>query len=128
MNAKNYDFDVINTVAIWLEDGPGGIQNDLEDWKIGEKDEKKMLFYKEKNYISKHQDLRQDILKMFHNHKIIRECKHRTQKSSLIPRWLSLITTLHLYTTCVGTYILMWLVQSGYRVSRDSKNRRVMWR
>ena len=30
------------------------------------------------------------------------------------------------YTTCVGTYILMWLVRSGHRVSKDSKNRRVM--
>ena len=71
-NAKDYDFDVTNAIAILLEEGPTGIRNNLEDWKIEEKDGKKILFYKGKNYIPKNQDLRQDILKMFHDHKTAR--------------------------------------------------------
>ena len=67
-NAKDYDFDITNAIAILLEEGPTGIRSDLEDWKIDEKDEKKILFYKGKNYVPKDQDLRQDILKMFHDH------------------------------------------------------------
>ena len=57
-NAKDYDFDVTNAITILLEEGPMGIRNDLEDWKIEEKDRKKILFYKGKNYIPKDQDLR----------------------------------------------------------------------
>ena len=56
-NAKDYDFDVTNAIAILLEEGPTGIWNDLEDWKIEEKDGKKILFYKGKNYVPKDQDL-----------------------------------------------------------------------
>ena len=56
-NAKDYDFDVTNAIAILLEEGPTGIQSNLEDWKIEEKDSKKILFYKGKNYVPKDQDL-----------------------------------------------------------------------
>ena len=56
-NAKDYDFDITNAIAILLEDGPTGIRNDLEDWKIEEKDGKKILFYKGKNYVPKDQEL-----------------------------------------------------------------------
>ena len=56
-NAKDYDFNVTNVIAILLEEGSTGIQNDLEDWKIEEKDGKKILFYKGKNYVPKDQDL-----------------------------------------------------------------------
>ena len=68
-NAKDYDFDVTNAIAILLEEGPSGIRSDLDDWKIEEKDGKKILFYKGKNYIPKDQDIQQDIFKMFHDHK-----------------------------------------------------------
>ena len=60
---------VTNAIAILLEEGPSGIQNDLKDWEIEEKDRKKILFPKGKNYILKDQDLQQDILQMFHDHK-----------------------------------------------------------
>ena len=56
-NAKDYDFNVTNAIAILLEEGPTGIRSDLEDWKIEEKDRKKILFYKGKNYVLKDQDL-----------------------------------------------------------------------
>ena len=39
-----------------------------------------------------------------------RPAKCKTQESSVIPGWLSSMTTLHLYTTCMRTYTLMWLV------------------
>ena len=67
-NAKDYDFDVTNAIAILLEEGPTGIRSNLEDWEIEEKDGKKILFYKGKNYVPKDQDLQRDILKMFHDH------------------------------------------------------------
>ena len=41
-NAKDYDFDVTNTIAILLEEGPSG-QSNLEDWKIEEKYTKKRI-------------------------------------------------------------------------------------
>ena len=56
-NAKDYDFEITNTIVISLEEGPSGIENNLEDWKIEEKDGKKILFYKGKNYAPKDQDL-----------------------------------------------------------------------
>ena len=56
-NAKDYDSDVTNAIAILLEEGPTGIRNDLEDWKIEEKDGKKILFCKGENYVPKDQDL-----------------------------------------------------------------------
>jgi hypothetical protein len=40
----------------------------LEDWKIEEVDDQKTIFYKGKQYVPKDQELRQDILKLFHDH------------------------------------------------------------
>ena len=68
MNAKNFDFDVRNAISILLEDGPSSIRNDLEDWKLEDKDGKKVLFYKGKVYVPKDQDLRHDIVKLYHDH------------------------------------------------------------
>ena len=70
VNAKEYNFDVTNAIAILLEDGPRGIQNNLEDWKIKKKDGKKILFCKGKNYMPKDQELWWDILKMYHDHEM----------------------------------------------------------
>jgi Integrase zinc binding domain len=50
------------------EEGPTSIQNDLEDWKIEEVDDQKMIFYKGKQYVPKDQELRRDIFKIFHDH------------------------------------------------------------
>ena len=57
MNAKDFDFDVRNAISILLEDGPSSIRNNLEDWKLEDKDGKKILFYKGKVYVPKDQDL-----------------------------------------------------------------------
>ena len=42
---------------ILLQEGPTNLKNDLEDWKIEEVDGRKTIFYKEKNYIPKDQEL-----------------------------------------------------------------------
>ena len=51
-----------------LQEGPTSLKNNLEDWKIGKVNRKKMIFNKGKNYISKDQELRQDVVKMYHDH------------------------------------------------------------
>jgi Integrase zinc binding domain/Integrase core domain len=65
---KEYDFDVTKAIELLQENGPTSIQNNLEDWRIEEVDDKKTIFYKGKQYIPKDQELRRDILKLFHDH------------------------------------------------------------
>jgi Integrase zinc binding domain len=65
---KDYDFDVTRAIELLQEKGPTSIQNDLEDWKIEEVNDQKTIFYKGKQYIPKDQELRRDILKLFHDH------------------------------------------------------------
>jgi hypothetical protein len=67
---KEYDFDVTKAIELLQEEGPTSIQNDLEDWKIEEVDDQKTIFYKGKQYVLKDQELRQDILKLFHDHEM----------------------------------------------------------
>ena len=68
MDTKDFNFDVKNAILILLENGPSSIRNNLEDSKLEEKDGKKVLFYKGKVYVPKDQDLRCDIVKLYHNH------------------------------------------------------------
>jgi RNase H-like domain found in reverse transcriptase/Integrase zinc binding domain len=67
---KDYDFDMTRAIELLQEEGPTSIQNDLEDWNIEEVDDQKTIFYKGKQYIPKDQELRWDILKLFHDHKM----------------------------------------------------------
>ena len=67
LNRKELDVDVENAMET-LQEGPKSLKNDLEDWKIEEVDGRKTIFYKEKNYIPKDQELRQDVVKMYHDH------------------------------------------------------------
>jgi Integrase zinc binding domain/RNase H-like domain found in reverse transcriptase len=68
MKNKDYDFDVTRAIELLQEEGPASIQNNLENWKIEEVDDQKTIFYKGKQYIPKDQELRRDILKLFHDH------------------------------------------------------------
>jgi RNase H-like domain found in reverse transcriptase len=54
---KDYDFNVTRAIELLQEEGLTSIQNDLEDWKIEEVDDQKMIFYKGKQYIPKDQEL-----------------------------------------------------------------------
>jgi hypothetical protein len=65
---KEYNFDVTRAIKLLQEEGPTSIQNDLEDWKIGEVDDQKTIFYKGQQYVPKDQELWRDILKLFHDH------------------------------------------------------------
>jgi Integrase zinc binding domain len=67
---KEYDFNVTKAIELLQEKGPTSIQNDLEDWKIEEVNDQKMIFYKGKQYVPKDQELRWDILKLFHDHEM----------------------------------------------------------
>jgi Integrase zinc binding domain/Chromo (CHRromatin Organisation MOdifier) domain len=66
---KEYDFDITKAIELLQKEGPTSIQNDLKDWKIEEVDDQKTIFYKGKQYVPKDQELRRDILKLFHDHK-----------------------------------------------------------
>jgi hypothetical protein len=65
---KEYNFDVTKAIELLQEEGLTNIQNNLKDWKIEEVDNQKTIFYKGKQYVPKDQELRQDILKLFHDH------------------------------------------------------------
>ena len=68
MNTKEMDFEVKETLDLLLKKRPTNLQKDLSDWQIEEIEGKATLFYKGKNYIPKDQELRRDIVKMFHDH------------------------------------------------------------
>jgi hypothetical protein len=68
LNGKELDLDVKNAIETLMEEGPTSLKNDLQDWKIEEIDERKTIFFKEKNYILKDLELRRDIVKMYHDH------------------------------------------------------------
>jgi hypothetical protein len=57
MKNKEYDFNVTKAIELSQEEGPTGIQNNLEDWKIEEVDNQKTIFYKGKQYVPKDQEL-----------------------------------------------------------------------
>jgi hypothetical protein len=69
LNGKELDLDVNNAIETLMEEGPTSLKNDLQDWKIKEIDGRKTIFFKGKNYIPKDLELRQDIVKMYHDHK-----------------------------------------------------------
>jgi hypothetical protein len=69
MKTKEYDFDITKAIELLQEEGSTSIQNDLEDWKIEEVNDQKTIFYKQKQYVPKDQELLRDILKLFHDHK-----------------------------------------------------------
>ena len=57
LSGKELDMDVKNAMEMLLQEGPTSLKNDLEDQKIEEVDRRKTIFYKEKNYIPKDQEL-----------------------------------------------------------------------
>ena len=66
-NGKELDFDVAETLETLLENGPTTLWHNLEDWKLETVDEKKVLFYKGRNYILKDGGLWQDLLKSYYD-------------------------------------------------------------
>jgi Integrase zinc binding domain len=70
LNGKELDLNIKNAIETLMEEGPTSLKNDLQDWKIEEIDRWKTIFFKGKNYIPKYWELRRDIVKMYHNHKM----------------------------------------------------------
>ena len=60
--------DIKATLETIMKEGPTSLQHDLTNWKIEDIDGRKAIFYKGKNYIPNDQELRRDIVKMFHDH------------------------------------------------------------
>jgi hypothetical protein len=69
LNGRELDLDVKKAIETLIKEGPTSLKNDLEDWKIEEIDGRKTIFFKGKNYPPKDLELRQDIVKMYHDHK-----------------------------------------------------------
>jgi hypothetical protein len=57
LNGKEINLDVKNAIETLLKEGPTNLRRNLYDWKVEEIDGKQMIFYKEKNYIPKDQEL-----------------------------------------------------------------------
>jgi hypothetical protein len=57
LNRKKPDLDVKNAIETLMKEGLTSLKNDLQDWKIEEIDGRKMIFFKEKNYIPKDLEL-----------------------------------------------------------------------
>ena len=70
LNTKYLDIDIKNIIETIKKNGPTNLLNDITNWEIEEIDGQKTIFYKERNYIPKDQDLQCDIVKMFHDHEI----------------------------------------------------------
>jgi hypothetical protein len=70
LNGKELDLDIKNAIETLMEEGPTSLKNNLQDWKIKEINGRKMIFFKGKNYILKDLELRRDIVKMYHDHKM----------------------------------------------------------
>ena len=68
LQGEELDWDVKNAIETLQEEGPTNLKNNLQNWKIEEMDGRRTIFYKGKNYIPKDQELRQNIVKMFHDH------------------------------------------------------------
>jgi Integrase zinc binding domain len=68
LNGKKLDLDIKNAIETLMKEGPTSLKNNLQDWKIEEMDGWKTIFFKGKNYIPKDLELRQDIVKMYHDH------------------------------------------------------------
>ena len=66
-NGKELDFDATEALEALLGNGPTTLWHDLEDWKLETVDDKKILFYKGKNYIPKDGSLQQDLMRNYHN-------------------------------------------------------------
>ena len=68
LKATDLDFDVVNALKGLLEGNLMTLTKDLDDWNVEELDEGKAIFYKGKNYVPRDEELRRDIVKMFHDH------------------------------------------------------------
>ena len=68
--AHDIDINVDDTMDVLLGKRPNIWKDELKDWQLKKLDEGSILFFKGKNYVPKDNELRRDILRMFHDHKM----------------------------------------------------------
>jgi transposase InsO family protein len=66
-DCQDLDRDTADAVKLLLNDGPSELRNDLADWTIKETDGKKLIFYKNRNYIPANDELRREIVQRYHD-------------------------------------------------------------
>ena len=72
LNSCDKTMDIKATLEMIMKEGPTSLQHDLSNWKIEDINGRKAIFYKGMNYIPNDQELRRDIVKMFHDHETAR--------------------------------------------------------
>jgi len=65
-NSKDLDMSAAEALKLLLKDGPNTLQDDLSNWTTEDLEGKPMLFYQGKQYVSKNDHLRQEIVNTFH--------------------------------------------------------------
>ena len=68
LKCEKLDTDAMEALKILLEEGSQTIQNQLVNWTTERINGKQVLYYRGKNYIPQNEELRWDIVKMFHDH------------------------------------------------------------
>src|SRR5271168_4383174 len=68
--AHDMDINVDDTMNVLLGKRPNIWKDELKDWRLEKLDEGNVLFFKGKNYVPKDDELRKDILRMFHDHEM----------------------------------------------------------
>ena len=66
-SGKELDFDAVEALEALLGNGSTTLWHDLEDWRLETVDDKKVLFYKGKNYIPKDGSLQQNLMRSYHD-------------------------------------------------------------
>ena len=67
-NCNTMDKDAMDALTTLLNHGSTAVKNNLDDWTVEQFNNKNVLFFKGKNYIPLDDQLRKDIVKMFHDH------------------------------------------------------------
>ena len=70
LKATDLDFDITNALKGLLQGKLLTLTKDLDNWNVEELDRGRAIFYKGKNYVPRDEELRRDIMRMFHDHKM----------------------------------------------------------
>ncbi len=70
--SDTYDWTAADAIKLLQADGPTEAQADLSDWTVDHIDDKPILFYRDKCYVPKDLEIRQEIVAWYHNIPIAR--------------------------------------------------------
>ena len=65
-SAQELDRQVADALKLLTGNGPSHLKDDLSDWKVEESENRKVIFYQNKNYVLRDLDLRQEIVQKYH--------------------------------------------------------------